>query len=496
MNIKQAKEQVKKTCIAYLTKDGFGDYVMPIEAQRPIFLLGAPGIGKTAIMAQVADELDLGLVDYSMTHHTRQSAIGLPFITKRIYGDREVDISEYTMSEIIASIYESIERTGRKEGILFLDEINCVSETLMPMMLRFLQSKMLGNYRVPDGWVIASAGNPLEYNKSARSFDVVTMDRVKLIEVEPDLAAWREYAVASGAHPAVVSFLDMRPDAFYHMETKGRTREFVTARAWMDLSSMMRLYEKNGLEIDDALIGQYIQTPAIAADFCVYLRLFASYSEDYRIGDILSGAAAKEGSPVLAKAARAGFDERMALSGLLVDSLASHAESNVAEERELATLRKLLVEARGTNDAEAFLDQAATERESALVADAVRFRHDAIARNVEHALIKSLHAWAALLRGSATSLKDLATDYNARLGAHKEQGVLIEAEIAAALSFMDAAWGAGNETTLALNEMTLNRVLAAFIAKHGCEAYYDRSETLMLDTRAQRLVERLTALNA
>ncbi len=496
MNIKQAKEQVEKTCIAYLTKDGFGDYVMPIEAQRPIFLLGAPGIGKTAIMAQVADELDLGLVDYSMTHHTRQSAIGLPFITKRTYGGREVDISEYTMSEIIASIYESIERTGRKEGILFLDEINCVSETLMPMMLRFLQSKMLGNYRIPDGWVVASAGNPLEYNKSARSFDVVTMDRVKLIEVEPDLAAWREYAVASGAHPAVVSFLDMRPDAFYHMETKGHTREFVTARAWMDLSSMMRLYEKNELKIDDALIGQYIQTPAIAADFCVYLRIFASYNEEYRINDILAGTASRKDSPILAKAAHAGFDERMALSGLLVDSLASHAEGNVAKERELVELRRLLVGAKKSGDPEGFLDRTAAEHESTLVADAARFRHDVMARNVEHSLIKNLRTWAALLRGGNASLKDLAADYNARLEAHKKQGGAIEAEIAAALSFMDAAWGEGNEMTLALNEMTMNRVLAAFIAKHDCAAYYDRSETLMIDVRAQKLVERLAALDA
>ena len=72
MDIKQAKEQVKKSCIAYLTKDEFGDYVVPVETQRSIFLVGAPGIGKTAIMAQVADELELGLVNYSMTHHTRQ----------------------------------------------------------------------------------------------------------------------------------------------------------------------------------------------------------------------------------------------------------------------------------------------------------------------------------------------------------------------------------------------------------------------------------------
>lgn len=493
MNIKQAKEQVKKTCIAYLTKDAFGEYVMPIETQRPIFLLGAPGIGKTAIMAQVATELDLGLVDYSMTHHTRQSAMGLPFITKRSYGGHDVDISEYTMSEIIASIYESIEKTGRKEGILFLDEINCVSETLMPMMLRFLQSKMLGNHRVPDGWVVVSAGNPLEYNKSARQFDVVTMDRVKRIEVEPDLAAWREYAVASGAHPAVVSFLDMRPDCFYHMEAKGRSREFVTARAWMDLSNMMRLYEENSLEIDDELVGQYLQTASIAADFCVYLRLFSSYAADYRIEEILAGTADEV---LVAKAAQAGFDERAALSGLLVDALSAHAESDVEQERELAQLRAALVAAKSADNPADMLTQAADERAERLEADAARYRNDAMARSVEHGVIESLRVWVAQLTGGGASLKDIAADYNARLTEHKAAGARIEAELAAVLDFMDAAWGAGNEMTLALNEMTMNKVLSAFIAKHGCDAYYDRSETLMLDARAQRFAERLAQLEA
>ena len=139
MNIKQAKEQIKNAMTAYFTKDEFGNYIIPIEAQRPVFLMGPPGIGKTAIMQQIAEELGVGLVSYSMTHHTRQSALGLPFIVKKTYGGKEYEVSEYTMSEIIASVYDMIEVTGLKEGILFLDEINCVSETLAPAMLQFLQ---------------------------------------------------------------------------------------------------------------------------------------------------------------------------------------------------------------------------------------------------------------------------------------------------------------------------------------------------------------------
>ena len=179
MNIKDAKIEVENAVRAYLLKDKYGNYKIERVRQRPILVIGAPGIGKTAIMEQVSSEMGIGLVSYSMTHHTRQSAIGLPFIEKKIFGGKEYSVSEYTMSEIISSIYKYIEETGIKEGILFLDEINCVSETLAPAMLQFLQYKTFGNTPIPEGWIIVTAGNPPEFNKSVREFDVATLDRVK-----------------------------------------------------------------------------------------------------------------------------------------------------------------------------------------------------------------------------------------------------------------------------------------------------------------------------
>ena len=141
-------------------------------------------------MEQVARECGVALVAYTITHHTRQSAVGLPFIRQRNYGGKDVSVTEYTMSEIIASIYAKMEATGLSEGILFIDEINCVSETLAPTMLQFLQCKTFGNQAVPAGWVIVAAGNPPEYNKSVRDFDIVTLDRVRRMDIEPDLPVW------------------------------------------------------------------------------------------------------------------------------------------------------------------------------------------------------------------------------------------------------------------------------------------------------------------
>lgn len=194
MNIKDAKNEIIHTVWAYLKKNENGEYRYPRIRQRPILLMGPPGIGKSAIVEQAAKECQVGFVSYTMTHHTRQSAVGLPKIVSRKFGDNIVDITEYTMSEIIASVYDTMEKTGKKEGILFLDEINCVSETLAPAMLQFLQNKTFGTHKVPEGWVIVAAGNPPAYNKSVREFDIVTLDRVRKIEIEANCEVWFEYA--------------------------------------------------------------------------------------------------------------------------------------------------------------------------------------------------------------------------------------------------------------------------------------------------------------
>lgn len=320
MNIKEAKEQIKNAMTAYFTKNRFGAYVIPIEKQRPVFLMGPPGIGKTAVMEQVAQELGVSIVSYSMTHHTRQSALGLPFISRKVYGGKEYAISEYTMSEIIASVYDMIEATGNKEGILFLDEINCVSETLAPSMLQFLQYKIFGRHKVPDGWIVVTAGNPPEYNNSVREFDIVTWDRLKRIDIEPDYDVWKEFAYKSDVHAAIITYLDIKKGDFYKVETTVDGKSFVTARGWSDLSEMIKLYEYNGIAVDENLITQYVQNKKIAKEFAVYYDLFNKYKSDYQIDQILTG---KESSDIKDRARKAEFDERLSLLGLLLDGITS-----------------------------------------------------------------------------------------------------------------------------------------------------------------------------
>lgn len=277
MNIAQAKEEIIRTFNIYRK------YGLSTEQQRPILLIGPPGIGKTAIMKQIALETGTGLVSYTMTHHTRQSAVGLPILEETEYQGESYTTTRYTMSEIIASIYDTMKETGCKEGILFLDEVNCVSETLAPVMLELLQNKRFGTFCVPQGWMIVAAGNPSEYNKSVRELDIVTLDRVKNIAVEADIKAWLPYAYKKNIHGAVVSFLKLHPEQFYRIEDKASGRYFVTARGWEDLAVILDAFEKEGLEVTKDLVIQYIQHDETARSF---FEFYTVYKHELRSPEI------------------------------------------------------------------------------------------------------------------------------------------------------------------------------------------------------------------
>ncbi len=501
MNIATAKQQIADTVEAYLEKDEAGMYRIAPSRQRPIFLVGAPGIGKTAIMEQVAQELSIGIVSYSMTHHTRQSALGLPRIEKKSFEGMGYEASEYTMSEIVASIYDYMEETGLRRGILFLDEINCVSETLHPAMLQFLQFKTFGRHRVPEDWAIVCAGNPPEYNKSVHEFDIVTLDRLREIDVEPDYAAWKRYAAEKGLHPAVTTFLESKPDCFYKVESlPGGGKSFVTARGWEDLAETIALYERMGKELGRDLFAQFLRDDDVADAFSTYYALFEKYRSDYRIGRILAGDA---GAEVLERARAAAFDERVALTGLLLDALSASCAAAVEYESAVLEVRDELRAAKP-----ALLDgaQLAETVGDALGRRKAKLRRHEHSHSAGHAKLRQERMVLNMLsdlvaRCTAQGAPAGSEAFAALQGAYKEEVDKIaglageaDAKLDCAFTFLEQAFGDEREMLVFTAGLATRASTSSFLARYGNEKYYAHSDELQVDATAQRLSERVAAL--
>ncbi|MCI9525296.1 MAG: AAA domain-containing protein [Lachnospiraceae bacterium] len=500
MNIKRTKEEIKNTIEAYLLRDEYGEYEIPVIRQRPILLLGSPGIGKTQIMEQISKECGIGLVAYTITHHTRQSAIGLPFISRKKYGGQEVAVTEYTMSEIVAAIYDKMEQTGLSEGILFLDEINCVSETLAPAMLQFLQCKSFGNHKIPQGWVIVAAGNPPEYNKSVREFDVVTMDRVKKIEVEADFTVWKEYAYRQGLHGAVISYLNTKKQSFYQMETTVDGRNFATPRGWEDLSNLIKIYEKLGKTVDREVVVQYIQYPKIAKDFANYLELYYKYRTDYQIEEILRG---RLDEILLKKVAHASFDERLSVLGLLISKVNEALKSSVQTERYMEMIFAMLSgykesvkdemqELNGQQLLQNVISKFNLDYKNRKKAELIRQEEEKIYLRVIaflERLLQMLKLEDIRDKGEAFErVKELFEQEREAFEIGQRETLQIVEYV---FDFLEGAFGNSQEMVIFITELNSNPYSVSFLQACECERYYRYNKELLFDEKRKRLLERM-----
>lgn len=498
MNIKEAKEEICHTVRAYTAKDERGHYRIPAVRQRPVLLIGPPGIGKTAIMEQAAKECNVGLVAYTMTHHTRQSAVGLPVVVHKTYQGKETAVTEYTMSEIVASVYECMEKSGCREGILFIDEINCVSETLAPTMLQLLQNKTFGTHRIPTGWVIVAAGNPPEYNKGAKEFDIVTLDRVKRMDVEADFEVWKEYAYEKKIHPAILSFLNLKNSRFYQIRNTAQGKEFVTARGWEDLSEILKSYEDMKISPTINLILQYLQEEETAGEFSDFYKIYEKYGQDYQIDQILDGTmdlpAYRE---KMNMASKAGTDERLMTAGMILagwnELLIRYAEETEYLEKlhEALLSCKRELDENGKNLRQLTQERKRAfeiKRENGLLSDREEKLEERVIRAVEECALESEKE----RKKQKEEILDIMRKALERQKAEREEKIsAVRIGLEKGYAFAGKAFGEGPEMELLTADLGRNAVAMEFIGRFGCEPFFTHSDALKLSGRRRELLERI-----
>lgn len=483
MNIQEAKEEIIHTVRIYTRKNEKGQYLIPTVHQRPVLLIGPPGIGKTAIMRQAAEACGVGLVAYTITHHTRQSAVGLPIVSTRTYAGREVSVTEYTMSEIVASVYECIRQTGNSEGILFIDEINCVSETLTPTMLQFLQNKTFGTHRVPEGWIIVAAGNPPEYNRSARMFDVVTLDRVKSISVDVDFSVWKRYASQAGVHSAIISYLSSKSHNFYYIEESRGDRDFVTARGWEDLSVLLKAYEQEEIPVTLAVIREYIHSDRIASDFAAYYRMYTGYKKEYTPQLVLQGT--MERGQVLRQEQllkEALPDEQYSIIQMFLAELhrqfRSFEENGVQLKRKTEVCRQIrsLADRQKELSAVSLLTRFLEQFDSALK---IKDEHQIISegdRKREEAVSRFYADFMYELKGKRISDTEeaigiLEEKLKQLTDQEKQEAEKLTAMVDRSLLFLEESVGEGEMMGYFMTSLSQNPSAAGFLGKYACERF-------------------------
>lgn len=342
-----------------------------------------------------------------------------------------------------------------------------------------------------------AAGNPPEYNKSVREFDLVTLDRVRRIDVEPKLSVWQDYARAHRLHPAVTAYLELRPQHFYKIENDVDGVQFVTARGWEDLSAFLQAADKLDLPIDEGVIGQYLRHPEVARDFAAYWVLYRKYHQDYGVEDILQG---KPFDTVVARAMDASFDERISLVSLLLAGLntrfaAATATGAVTDAcyQQLRSFKRTLTQQDDADHAALFAAQCENYR--------ARLDTDKAAGHCCPMKPPPAPArWPCWKSGAGTwtapwmlttPLTRCAGAFNAQVRRREEAVSTAGDALECAFDFMEQAFEDGQEMVVFVNELALGPDSAPFLAENECERFEQYSEKLLLHGGEDELLAEL-----
>jgi hypothetical protein len=372
-------------------------------------------------------------------------------------------------------------------------------------MLQFLQYKVFGRHKVPEGWVIVTAGNPPEYNKSVREFDVVTLDRLKVLEVEADYQTWKKYASERGIHNAILNFLEIKKDYFYHIEMTVKGRSYVTARGWEDLSQIIKLYEEESLAVDETLVGQYIRNDRIVKEFTAYYDLYNKYKKDYQLDAILAGNASDEAKM---RGANATFDERLSVLGMLIDRIQSEIKDIVLTSDYLTALMeplKAVKLASETKDAGALVELLSMQEQGRKtlidnlsransLSEQDKKKHRRVMEFLHDAGRAVVSAKAEQTATGADAFALIKERFDAEVSQMKRDTEAESARLHNLFAYVEETFEQGNELLILVTELTVNSYSARYISQFGCADYQKASSELMLTERQQDIQKEIRAL--
>tara|TARA_Y100000817_G_scaffold312461_1_gene306459 strand:- start:3038 stop:4081 length:1044 start_codon:yes stop_codon:yes gene_type:complete len=196
---------------------------------------GGPGIGKSEIPQQVADELNIPLLDFRANLFDPVDVRGIPYTRDDLsVASGAMKITSWAPPDIFPN-----EETHGPRGLFMIDELPTAPPATQNAFLQLLLTRQVGDYKMPDGWSCLAAGNRLTDGASVYQMPSPVRNRLMHYELEPSLDAWCEWALKNEVNTTLVSFMRYRPNLLYSF--KADEYAFPTPRSWSFVDKRLRL---------------------------------------------------------------------------------------------------------------------------------------------------------------------------------------------------------------------------------------------------------------
>jgi len=218
-----------------------------VEQKVPTFLWGAPGIGKSSIIKQIAKEKGLEFIDLRLALMDPTDLKGIPFY------DKESHTALWAPPAFLP-------KDGK--GILFLDELNSAPPSVQASAYQLILDRKVGEYELPNGWAIVSAGNREGDRGVTYRMPSPLANRFVHFEMEVNRDDWRFWAYKKGIDNRIISYISFKNEHLFTFDAKSDTKSFATPRSWEYVDSILKA------NLDDTLILNVI-SGAVGKDVSV-----------------------------------------------------------------------------------------------------------------------------------------------------------------------------------------------------------------------------------
>ena len=190
------------------------------DRKVPVFLWGPPGIGKSSIVSQIAKEKGIAYIDLRLSLLDPTDLRGIPFFNAE-------------KSEAVWAPASFLPDGSKKEGILFLDELNTAAPMVQASAYQLILDRKIGEYTLPEGWSIVAAGNRESDRGVVFRMAAPLANRFVHLEMEANVDDWKKWALAAAIDPSIIAFISYRPDALFAFGNgNDDSRSFATPRTW------------------------------------------------------------------------------------------------------------------------------------------------------------------------------------------------------------------------------------------------------------------------